>query len=317
MRIIFAGTPSFAASHLEALIHSEHEVAAVVTQPDRPGKRGKALVPTPVKRVATEHGISVLQPSKIAGSALVDYEADVLVVVAYGQILRKDALNATRLGAINVHASLLPRWRGAAPIQRAIQAGDSTTGVCIMQMDEGLDTGPVYHRASVAIEANDTGDSLTAKLASIGMPALLTVLDQLDNPNYMAEAQPNHGSTYAKKIKKSEAIIDWQIPVEALERTVRAFFSETIPVVKMNGSRFKVLEARAQTEEKMSGQNALGTISEITKAGVKILGTDGHLLITALQIPNAKGSVMRGGELKNLSTFGIKVGACFDSLSDS
>ena len=186
-----------------------------------------------------------------------------------------------------------------------------------MQMDEGLDTGPVYHRASVAIEANATGDSLTAKLASIGMPALLTVLDQLDNPNYVAEAQPNLGSTYAKKIKKSEAIIDWQVPVETLERTVRAFFSETIPVVEMNGSRFKVLEARAQTEEKMSGQNALGTICEITKIGVKVLGTDGHLLITALQIPNAKGSIMRGGELKNLSTFGIKVGACFDSLSDS
>ena len=317
MRIIFAGTPSFAANHLEALIHSEHEVVAVVTQPDRRGKRGKALVPNPVKRVATEHGILVLQPSKIAGSALVDYEADVLVVAAYGQILRTDALNATRLGAINVHASLLPRWRGAAPIQRAIQAGDATTGICIMQMDEGLDTGPVYHRASVAIDANETGDSLTAKLTSIGMPALLNVLDQLDNPNYVAEAQPSHGSTYAKKIKRSEAIIDWQIPVEALERTVRAFFSATVPVVELNGSRFKVLEARAQTEQKISGKDSPGTISEITKTGVKVLGTDGHLLITALQIPNAKGSVMRGGELKNLSAFGIKVGACFDSLSVS
>ena len=315
MRIIFAGTPSFAASHLEALVHSDHVVVAVVTQPDRPGKRGKALVPSPVKRLASQHGIAVLQPSVITGSALIDCEADVLVVVAYGQILRKDALNATRLGAINVHASLLPRWRGAAPIQRAIQAGDVTTGVCIMQMDEGLDTGPVYERATVPIDSDDTGDSLTAKLATIGMPALLTALDQLDNPDYLAEAQPGQGSTYAKKIKKSEAMIDWRIPVEQLERTVRAFFSETLSVIEMNGSRFKVLKAHAERDPTTAGQGAPGTISEITKAGIKILGTNGYLIVTAMQIPNAKGSIMRGGELKNLSSFGIRVGACFDSSS--
>lgn len=315
MRIIFAGTPYFAARHLEVLLNSKHELVAVVTQPDRPGKRGQTLIASPVKQVALEAGLPVLQPEKIKGSLLEPLNADVLIVVAYGQILRRRALVAAKYGALNVHASLLPRWRGAAPIQRAIQAGDETTGICIMQMDEGLDTGPVYLRQEVPIEATDTANSLTEKLAQVGPHALLSVLDRLAESPWVPDPQAETGLTYAHKLNKSEAFIDWRQPADEIERTIRAFQPEPLAMTRLDGAIFKILEASVahQTSSPKTGQP--GTILGIDKAGLEIQCGDQSLKVRALQIPNAKGSVMRGGELKNLASWGLKAGAIFDRLT--
>ncbi|MEK9749028.1 MAG: methionyl-tRNA formyltransferase [Pseudomonadales bacterium] len=315
MRIVFAGTPSFAAHHLEALIASRHEVIAVVTQPDRPGKRGKRPIPSPVKQAALAHELPVLQPEKIKGAMLRPLAADVLVVVAYGQILRRQALTATKHGALNVHASLLPRWRGAAPIQRAIQFGDPSTGVCIMQMDEGLDTGPVLLRQEIPIDDRDTAGSLTDKLAQIGPPALIKVLDQLDAPTYVPQIQATEGVTYAHKLKKSESLIDWKKSAGEIERTVRAFQPNPLAMTRLAGATFKILAASMANQITRSYPAPPGTIMEISKAGLDVQCGDQILTVCSLQIPNAKGSVMKGGELKNLESWGLRLGAKFDELS--
>ena len=201
MRIIFAGTPDFAATSLAALLASDHQVVAVLTQPDRRGKRGNKLVPSEVKQLAEQHQLPVLQPEKLKDPAIHNqlraFGADVMVVVAYGLIIPKAVLDIPRYGCLNVHASLLPRWRGAAPVERAIEAGDTETGVTIMQMDEGLDTGPMLHKVTVSVGTDETGGSLTDRLASLGAEALVKVLDDL--PGYLARAepQPDTGITYA------------------------------------------------------------------------------------------------------------------------
>jgi methionyl-tRNA formyltransferase len=315
MRIIFAGTPSFAAHHLEALIASRHEVVTVVTQPDRPGKRGKMPIASPVKQVALAHALPVIQPESIKGAMLEPLAADVLVVVAYGQILRRRALTATKHGALNVHASLLPRWRGAAPIQRAIQFGDPSTGICIMQMDEGLDTGPVLLRQEILIDDQDTAESLTHKLAQIGPPALITVLDQLDAPTLVPQIQDTEGVTYAHKLHKSESLIDWKKSAREIERTVRAFQPDPLAVTQLAGATFKILAASVTKQSTGSRQAPPGTIIEVSKAGLEVQCGDQALTVRALQIPNAKGSVMKDGELKNLESWGLRPGAMFDALS--
>lgn len=225
MRLGFAGTPEFAACILQALLDRGHRPAIVLTQPDRPAGRGLAPQPSAVKRLALAKGLSVAQPASLKSGesqrALADADLDVLVVVAYGLILPPDALTLPRWGCLNVHASLLPRWRGAAPLQRAILAGDSETGVCIMQMNAGLDTGPVVHRASAAIAPDETTESLHDRLATLGGEALCAVLTRAGP--WPSTPQPDAGVTYAAKIDKAEARIDWSAPAAAVDRQVRAF----------------------------------------------------------------------------------------------
>ena len=226
LRVVFAGTPSFAAGHLTELLASRHEIVAVYTQPDRPAGRGKQLTASPVKAVAQEHAIPIFQPASLRSpeqvAALQALEPDVMVVVAYGLLLPKTILDVPAFGCINVHASLLPRWRGAAPIHRAIEAGDPETGVTIMRMDEGLDTGAMLKIATTGITNSHTTGTLTKELETLGAKTLISTLDSL--PQYLENAvdQPNDGVTYAHKISKADAIIDWSQSSASIAQKIRA-----------------------------------------------------------------------------------------------
>ncbi|MEM0955757.1 MAG: methionyl-tRNA formyltransferase, partial [Pseudomonadota bacterium] len=226
-RVVFAGTPAFAASHLNALIGANLTPVAVYTQPDRPAGRGKKLTASPVKLAAAAAGLPVLQPDSLrteaAAGTLADLNADVMVVVAYGLILPQKILDTPRYGCINVHASLLPRWRGAAPIQRAIEAGDSQSGVTIMKMEAGLDTGPMLKSAAVEITPHMHSGMLHDQLAEVGPPALIDVLRALPDKLLGAELQDDSLATYAAKIDKGEAAIDWALDAPTLDRRIRAF----------------------------------------------------------------------------------------------
>jgi len=228
MRVAFAGTPQFAVPTLLALQGSQHELVGVLTQPDRPRGRGRHLSPSPVK-AALRPGVPLAQPSSLRSpeeqAELIAWRPDVLVVVAYGLILPRAVLDIPRFGCVNVHASLLPRWRGAAPVERALLAGDTTTGVTIMLMDEGLDTGPILLQREVAIDPSDTGTSLRARLAGIGAPLLLEALPGLAAGTTSPRPQPSEGITYARKLEKSEALIDWSRPAVEIERRVRGLES--------------------------------------------------------------------------------------------
>ncbi|MGB2324877.1 MAG: methionyl-tRNA formyltransferase, partial [Pseudomonadales bacterium] len=223
LRIIFAGTPEFAAQHLQALVDSEHQILAVYSQPDRPAGRGRKLTASPVKQLAVAHNIDVQQPLSLkdaeAQAHLAAYKADIMIVVAYGLLLPEAVLNTPRLGCINVHASLLPRWRGAAPIQRALLAGDKDTGVTIMQMEAGLDTGPMLLKQHIAITATDTSASLHDKLATCGSSSLVEALQQITT--LTSETQDDSQANYANKLTKDEGLIDWQTPATAISRQVR------------------------------------------------------------------------------------------------
>ena len=227
LNIIFAGTPDFAAQHLQALIDSPHNVIAVYTQPDKPAGRGKKLQASPVKQLAEQHQILVYQPKSLrkpeTQAELTALQADVMVVVAYGLILPQAVLDAPTYGCLNVHGSLLPRWRGAAPIQRAIWAGDKQTGVTIMQMDAGLDTGDMLHKVFCDIDLQDTSADLYHKLAEIAPNALIEVLNHLTDGTFIAEPQDDTQSNYAEKLSKEEAKLDWQLSAGQLERNIRAF----------------------------------------------------------------------------------------------
>lgn len=293
LRIIFAGTPEFAAEHLTALIASKHQVIAVYSQPDRPAGRGKKLTASPVKEVALAHNIPVYQPlnfkSPEAVAELAALNADLMVVVAYGLILPKVVLDAPRLGCINVHASILPRWRGAAPIQRAIEAGDSETGVTIMQMDVGLDTGDMLIKAFCPILADDTGESLHDKLISIGTLALIDALDSIQAGTIKPEKQDDSQSNYAPKLNKEEAALNWQLSAIELERKVRAFnpfpVAHTKPAGTGDDQRIRVWAAKA-TEK--TANAALGSITQIDNDGLWIACEQGQLIIEQLQLPGKK-----------------------------
>lgn len=303
LRIIFAGTPEFAAEHLKTLLASRHQVIAVYSQPDRPAGRGKKLAASPVKTVALEHNIPVYQPLNFKSpetiAELEGLQADLMVVVAYGLILPKAVLVAPRLGCINVHASILPRWRGAAPIQRAIEAGDSNTGTTIMQMDIGLDTGDMLIKAFCPILPDDTGGSLHDKLISIGAPALLQALDQIADGTINPEQQDDSQSNYAPKLNKEEAALDWQLTAAKLERKVRAFNPFPIAHTKMAGSgddqRIRVWSAKAINT---TASAPPGTITQVTKEGIYIACREGQLILQSLQLPGKKamdaGDVLRG-----------------------
>lgn len=291
LRVVFAGTPTFAAAHLKQLIASSHEVVAVYTQPDRPSGRGKQLKPSPVKQIALEQGLPVLQPSTLrndrAAAELAVLNADVMVVVAYGLLLPKEILETPRLGCINVHASLLPRWRGAAPIHRAIEAGDSATGVTIMAMDEGLDTGPMLSKAAIDISEQHTTESLAQELEVIGGDTLLATLNQLESSLGLATEQPTDGVTYAHKISKEEAAIDWQRSAKEISRKVRALSPAPGCFGLYKGERIKIWDAKAEPTA-IRADEPPGTLVAVTKAGLTVNCGAGHLVITRLQLPNKK-----------------------------
>jgi methionyl-tRNA formyltransferase len=289
MRLIFAGTPEFAARSLAALARAGHDIALVLTQPDRPAGRGLRLAPSAVKALAQERGMAVYQPASLndaeTQARLHATGADAMVVAAYGLILPEPVLALPRFGAINIHASLLPRWRGAAPIQRAILAGDAHTGVSIMQMDQGLDTGPVLTAESMPIEDDDTSASLHDKLAELGAGLILTMLAQLERGQLRAQPQAAAGATHAAKITKAEAGIDWNEAASVIERMVRAYNplpgASTILkgaglkiwracVTRAGGAPGTILEAGAKGIVVACGTNAL-CVLELQRAGGKRL----------------------------------------------
>ncbi|MDX1537411.1 methionyl-tRNA formyltransferase [Arsukibacterium sp.] len=294
LRIIFAGTPDFAARHLQALINSPHQVIAVYSQPDRPAGRGQKLQASAVKQLAEQHNLPVYQPKSLKKSAaqaeLAALDADVMVVVAYGLILPLTVLQSPRLGCINVHGSLLPRWRGAAPIQRAIWAGDQQTGVTIMQMDEGLDTGAMLSKVSCDISAVDTSASLYNKLAELGPQALLTALAQLPALQASAESQDDNQACYAEKLQKEEGLLDFTKTAAALDREIRAFNPWPVSYLQLAQGTVKVWQAHSQntSHHATPGQATPGQILAAGKKGIEIACGSGVLVLTMLQPPGKK-----------------------------
>ena len=287
MKIIFAGTPDFAAVALQALIDSSHDVVAVYTQPDRPAGRGRKLKPGPVKQLAMKHDVHVYQPVSLKDESeqqqLRDLNADVMVVAAYGLILPKSVLDIPRYGCLNIHGSLLPRWRGAAPIQRAILAGDKETGITIMQMDVGLDTGDMLLRTPIAIESHDTGGSLHDKLAAQGAKDLLTVLDQLASQNLSPVKQDDTQANYAHKLEKAEAQIDWSQDAEDIERLIRAFNPWPVAFTPFNGKPLRIYQAVV-----FEAKGNAGEILSADKAGIVIACGQGALKLLQLQPAGSK-----------------------------
>lgn len=295
MHIAFAGTPEFALPAFEALIHSPHRLVGVLTQPDRPKGRGRQLAASPVKLAALEHGVPISQPSSLKQEAdradLAGWRPDVLVVVAYGLILPKAVLELPRFGCVNIHASLLPRWRGAAPIQRAILAGDEHTGVSIMKMDAGLDTGPVYLETGVPIEAEDTAGTLHDRLAREGGLALLQVLDQLPSGNARLTPQREDGVTYAAKVDKSEALIDWNRAAVEIHRKVRAFNPWPIAETRLEGEQLRIHGARLETAAEAHSHSIAhvpGMIVGIRDNSILVACGSGHLALTEVQRPGRR-----------------------------
>lgn len=288
MKIIFAGTPTFAAKALEAILAEHHDVVAVLTQPDRPAGRGMHLTASPVKQLAMQHEITVMQPPSLKSTEtqhqLAELHADVMVVAAYGLILPATVLRLPRLGCLNIHASLLPRWRGAAPIQRAILAGDEMTGVTIMQMDEGLDTGDMLLKKICPIAPGDTAQTLLEKLAQIGSESILETLRALDKGAVVATAQDSALATYANKLTKSEAQLDWTKSAKQLERAVRGYNPFPVAFTKMHDTTIKIWQATAYDDM----YEKPGAVVEIGKRGILVACGEGALGLEVLQRPNSK-----------------------------
>ena len=311
LRVVFAGTPDFAASSLAAVLDSEHEVVAVYTQPDRPAGRGRKLTPSPVKQLAQEHGLPVVQPASLKDAddqaELAALNADVMVVVAYGLLLPQAVLDTPRLGCINVHASLLPRWRGAAPIQRAIEAGDSVSGVTIMQMDAGLDTGAMLYEVRTPITSRTTGGDLHDRLAIQGANALIHVLDNLDNGSLEATPQPEEGVTYAAKLSKAEAELDFTQPAEQLARKIRAFNPWPVAWCTLGNDRLRLLMASVEQGEQPPSPP--GTLLEHGDDHLRIAcGEQGQevLCVSRAQLPGGKAMAIR--DLLNARQTSLTVG---------
>lgn len=289
MRVVFAGTPDFAASHLAALLEAGQQVVGVLTQPDRPAGRGKRLQASPVKQRALAADIPVFQPASLRNSAaresLSALKPDVLVVVAYGLILPAAVLEIPAHGCLNVHASLLPRWRGAAPIQRAIEAGDARSGVTIMQMDAGLDTGDMLATAGCDIDGDTTAGSLHDRLAALGAPLLLSVLEDLPAACERAVQQDDANATYAGKIHKEEAGMDWTLPAYVVARRVRTFNPFPVAYTFINGERIKVWHARALD---IAHDAAPGTLLQSSESSLLVACGSGALAIDELQFPGGR-----------------------------
>ncbi len=289
LNIIFAGTPDFAANHLQALIAADFNVVAVYSQPDRPAGRGKKLTASAVKEVALANDIAVYQPENFKQSESIEQlaalDADLMIVVAYGLILPNSVLTTPRLGCLNVHGSLLPRWRGAAPFQRAIWAGDKETGVTIMQMDEGLDTGDMLKKVSCPIDAGETSASLYAKVAEQAPAVLIETIKQLQAGQLTAQKQDENAATYAKKLSKAEALIDWNDQAEFIDRCIRAFNPWPISYFKWAGQVIKV--HKATLVDKVSTATA-GTILEVDKKGIQVATGQGVINLEVIQLAGKK-----------------------------
>ena len=289
MKVIFAGTPDFAAAALKAIAAAGFEIPLVLTQPDRPKGRGMQLAPSPVKQAALELGLRVAQPEKLRNNAealqmLKEVEADVMVVAAYGLILPQDVLDTPKHGCLNIHASLLPRWRGAAPIQRAIEAGDAETGVCIMQMDIGLDTGGVVSEHRYAIQPTDTANEVHDALMSLGAAAIVADLQQLKTEGRLKSVkQPEEGVTYAQKLSKEEARINWNESAAVIERKIRAFNPVPAAWVEYQGKPMKIWRAEAVTQ-----QGRAGEVLSCSSDGLIIACGENALKITELQPSGSK-----------------------------
>ena len=307
LRIAFAGTPDFSVPPLEALVGAGYDVVGVLTQPDRPKGRGRHIVAGPVKTAALAHSIPVAQPQTLkdetSRAELVSWRPDVLVVVAYGLILPRAALDIPRLGCLNIHASLLPRWRGAAPIQRSILAGDATTGVTIMLMDVGLDTGPMLVKHETAIEPGDTSGSLHDRLSMMGASAILEAIRGLEAGTLHPVPQPSEGVTYAAKIDKAEALIDWSRSAAEIERQVRAFNPWPIAETRLDGEQLRVFAASASLSRQINAEP--GTIVAVQDDGVWVRCGQGLLALQQLQRPGGPRAVpaadfARGGGITQL-----------------
>ncbi len=299
MKIVFMGTPAFAKAALEAIVAAGHEVVCVVTQPDRPKGRGREVCFTPVKKAALAHHIPVLAPTRIrtpeAVRQLSEYEADLFVVAAFGQILSPEILRMPPYGCINIHASLLPKYRGAAPIQRAILDGETQTGVTIMQMDEGLDTGDMLARVIVPIQPADTADSLHDKLMEAGARLVVETIPLIREGKLIPEKQKDEDSTYAHMLRKSDGKIDWDKDAQTLERLVRGLDSWPGAYTRFRGKNLKIWEAAVKSAarettadaetEKQAGtaKSAPGTVTEVTKETIEVQTGEGILILTSVQ----------------------------------
>ena len=287
MRIVFAGTPEFAAQALAAILAAGQDVPLVLTQPDRPSGRGMALKASPVKQLALEHGLQVHQPASLKSAEsrqpIIDASPDVMVVAAYGLILPQAALDIPRLGCLNIHASLLPRWRGAAPIQRAILAGDAETGVTLMRMEAGLDTGPMLLKGRLPITDADCAATLHDKLAALGARLIVEALPRLARGELPGEPQPAEGVTYAAKLEKSEAALDWRQTAVALSRAVRAFDPFPGTFARIEGQTIKVWRA-----EPASGAGEPGTVLAADDDGILVACSEGALRLVELQKSGGK-----------------------------
>ncbi|QEA12804.1 methionyl-tRNA formyltransferase [Comamonas flocculans] len=300
MRLAFAGTPEFAQQALQALLDAGLEVALVLTQPDRPAGRGMQLQASPVKQCALRHGLALAQPRSLrldgrypedaaqARAALLQADVDAMVVAAYGLILPQWVLDAPRLGCLNIHASLLPRWRGAAPIHRAIEAGDAETGVTIMQMDAGLDTGPMLLREALPIAPRETTGSLHDKLARLGGELIVRSFKELAEGGLQPTPQPDDGVSYAHKVSKAESLIDWSRPAAAIERQVRAFNPFPVAQTEHGGTALKVWDCEIDSCLRNSG-GRYGHILLANEAGIRVACGEGTALrLTALQRAGGK-----------------------------
>ncbi|MEW5769168.1 MAG: methionyl-tRNA formyltransferase [Pseudomonadota bacterium] len=287
MRVIFAGTPEFAAAALRALIAAGHDIPLVLTQPDRPAGRGMKLRMSAVKEVALEHGLAVAQPENLkteeARRPIAEARADVMVVAAYGLILPQAVLDMPRLGCINIHASLLPRWRGAAPIHRAIEAGDPETGITLMQMDKGLDTGAMLTRATLPILASDTTGSLHDRLAALGAAEIVALLPRLAAGEIATTPQDDSLATYAAKIGKEEAALDWSRPAAELDRRIRAFDPFPGASAHWQGQPLKIWRARP-----VAGEGAPGTVLEVGREHFTVACGEGALEVVEVQKAGGK-----------------------------
>ena len=308
LSVAFAGTPEFAAQALDAILKAGYAVPLVLTQPDRPAGRGMKLSPSAVKQLALAHGIEVDQPEKLRTDAqrarLADCAPDVLVVAAYGLILPKAVLELPRLGCINIHASLLPRWRGAAPIQRAIQAGDRQTGVTIMRMDAGLDTGPMLLVKTCPISDRDTAASVHDRLAVLGAEALLEALPGVADGSLAAQPQDESGACYAQKLDKAEALIDWTRPAIEIDRLVRAFIPWPVAQTELDGKPLRIW--RCSVQPGIGGAAQPGCVVAADQRGIDVVTGNAVLRIHELQPPGKR--VMSAAEFLNARSL---LGVCF------
>ena len=309
MKLVFFGTPDFAVPSIESLVRSRHELAAVVTQPDRPKGRGLKTVPSPVKRVARKHGLDILQPERASTAEFVQkvrsLAPDLLVVVAYGEILRPELLEGARHGAVNLHASLLPKYRGSAPIQAAILNGDDTTGVTVIRMDEGMDTGDILAQAEVAIDENDTAGTLHDTLARVGAEVLTETVDRIEAGTVTARPQDHRRATYTKRLRKEDGVIDWNMPAEKLHNFVRAM--NPWPLAHTEGGRFRVWMTSVPSNGVARAAEP-GTVVGADERGLLVATLDGAIQIKQIQL--AGGTPMSSREF--LRGHSIQVGEKFE-----